>query len=927
MYRWTNKLIAISVASCMGLPLMVRAQSSTDTSPTAELDQLLSGTPGPSDQKDDTVVLPADDASTAPSGAADTSAAGTPQSAPATTAAAPAGAGQNAVTMEKPDVVKAQVAAPVQTKKKSSPLEEIVVTAQRREENLQNVPISITVLSQAQISNANITNSADLARYTPSLSTNNRFGPENASFTIRGFTQDFHTSASVGVYFADMIAPRGQNSQNSGDGAGPGNLWDLQNVQVLKGPQGTLFGRNTTGGAILIVPQKPTDEFGGYVDVSGGNFDSRHTQVVVNIPVTEDLRIRAGIDRNERDGNLTNITGIGADKFGDVNYTAGRLSAVWDITSDIENYSILTFINSKTAGYTQQLYACNNPITRLSQSGVDVSAILPGVQNILSTGRLNLTDPIPGVPIGSPFALLTFQSCEQQLANQKAAGQGGFYDVVSAIKTPITEIKERRVINSTTWKISDSVTFKNNFSYAHLYTQNGSDIFGTRFADPTDLTGQRELPLGASLVGPDVPVTSQNTLVEEMQLQGDALDQRMIWQGGLYYEHSTPDGFSGNNSASFIYCDLRTLEGAPAQYNCFDPFQGILGGVLSYKLKTEYLNLAAYGQSTFNFNEQFSMTLGLRFTKDKTESYGIKNLTKYNLSIQQAPTVTIQSPKVQSQAPTGMLEFNYHPLDELMTYAKFTRGYRQGSVNIIADPGLDTHEPEHINSYELGLKTTFEWLIPGRINVAAFRNDLTNMQLQGGYISTTSGPTTAIFNAGKAKSQGIEVESSFQPFEFLTASLSYSYLDTLLIKSADFCGRVAAVGLLEGISCTPIADAGGELPFAPKSSYVINLNWALPIPEEFGQVSFGTTYAYTGKQRAAAKSATPFGMLEGFGILNLNMSWTDIFSKSFDLNIVANNALNKDYVTFTSGTYRPLGIESRSVGLPRMISARLKYSF
>jgi outer membrane receptor protein involved in Fe transport len=262
-----------------------------------------------------------------------------------------------------------------------------------------------------------------------------------------------------------------------------------------------------------------------------------------------------------------------------------------------------------------------------------------------------------------------------------------------------------------------------------------------------------------------------------------------------------------------------------------------------------------------------------------------------------------------------------------MTYAKFVRGYRQGSVNIIADPGLDTHEPEHINSYELGLKTTFEWFIPGRINIAVFRNDLSNMQLQGGYISTTSGPTTAIFNAGKAKSQGFEVESSFQPFEFLTASLSYSYLDTLLIKSADFCDRVAAVGVLEGISCTPIADAGGELPFAPKSSYVINLNMALPVPEEFGQVSFGTTYAYTGKQRAAAQSATPFGVLEGFGILNLNLNWTDIFNKSFDLNIVANNALNKDYVTFTSGTYRPLGIESRSVGLPRMISARLKYSF
>lgn len=926
MYRWSNKLIAISVASCMGLPLMVRAQQSQNSSQITELDQLLQDSAAPqADQKTELAAQPASDRNKAPSGTTDTSTAGGAQSAPAI--APLADAGQNANAMPKPDLPKAEAQTAAQPKRKGAQLEEIVVTAQRREENLQAVPISITVLSQAQLSNANITNSADLARYVPSLSTNNRFGPENASFTIRGFTQDFHTSASVGVYFADVISPRGQSTQTSGDGAGPGSLWDLQNVQVLKGPQGTLFGRNTTGGAILIVPQKPTDEFSGYVDVSGGDFSSRHTQVVVNVPVTQDLRIRAGIDRNERDGNLTNITGIGADKFGNVDYTAGRLSSIWDITDSLENYTILTFVNSDTSGYTQQLYACNNPITRLSQSGIDASAILPGVQAILATGRINLTDPIPGVPVGSPFALLTFQACEQQLANQKAAGQGEFYDVVSAIKTPITVIKDRRFINTTTWKISDNVSFKNNFSYAHLFTRNGSNVFGTRFPDPTDPSGNREMPLGATLVGPDVPVTSQKTIVEEMQLQGDALDQRLIWQGGLYYEHSTPDGFSGNNSASFLYCDLRTIEGQPAGYNCLDPFQGFLGGVLSYKVKMDYLNLAAYGQGTFNFTDQISMTLGMRFTKDKTKAIGIKNLYKYDLTVSRGPTVTVQTPKTESQAPTGMIEFNYHPNDDLMTYAKFTRGYRQGNVNIIADPGLDVHNPEHINTYEIGVKSSFDFIIPSRINIAAFRNDLTDMQLQGGYISTTSGPTTAIFNAGKAKSQGFEIESNFQPFEFLTASLSYSYLNTKLVKSADFCGRVAAVGVLEGISCTPIADAGNELPFAPKSSYVINLNWALPIPDEFGQVSLGSTYAYTGKQRAAADSATPFAILDDFGILNLNLNWNEIFNKSFDFNVVGNNVLNKNYVTFTSGTYRPLGIESRSVGLPRMISARLKYSF
>ncbi|MFT4046425.1 MAG: Plug domain-containing protein [Solimonas sp.] len=91
----------------------------------------------------------------------------------------------------------------------------MIVTAQRREQSAQDVPISITVLNQQQLSNANITNSSDLATYTPSLQTNQRFGPESATFAIRGFTQALRTTASVGVYFAEVVAPRGQSAQTS----------------------------------------------------------------------------------------------------------------------------------------------------------------------------------------------------------------------------------------------------------------------------------------------------------------------------------------------------------------------------------------------------------------------------------------------------------------------------------------------------------------------------------------------------------------------------------------------------------------------------------------------------------------------------------------------------------------------------------------
>ena len=203
---------------------------------------------------------------------------------------------------------------------------DIVVTARRIEERLQDVPISITVFSQEQLTNRNIASSTDLAAYTPSLAVNSRYGPDKSSFAIRGFSQDLNTLPSVGVYFAEVVAPRLNSNITSGNGAGPGSMFDLQNVQVLKGPQGTLFGRNTTGGSILLVPRRPTDKLEGYVEGTYGNYDAMRVQAVLNIPLADTFKVRLGVERYKRDGYLRNVSGIGPDDFNDVNYFAARLS-------------------------------------------------------------------------------------------------------------------------------------------------------------------------------------------------------------------------------------------------------------------------------------------------------------------------------------------------------------------------------------------------------------------------------------------------------------------------------------------------------------------------------------------------------------------------------------------------------------------------
>ena len=797
---------------------------------------------------------------------------------------------------------KPQAAQPT---KRAGVIEEVIVTAQRREESLQEVPMSITVLDAKQISNANISNASDIATYTPSMSTNQRFGADNATFSIRGFTQELRTTSSVATYMAEVVAPRGQSSQTSGDGAGPGSLFDLANVQVLKGPQGTLFGRNTTGGAVLLTPNKPKDEFEGFIEVSGSERDGKREQGAVSMPVSDSLKFRVAFDRNERAGYLTNITRIGTDKLGSTDYTAVRLSSVWDVTDAIQNYTIASYVSSDSTGYSSQLYACND--------------------NYLNSGSFFLTFS----------GALQVKQCQTQLSNQAAANQNGFYDVVSTIKTPVTAIKEKRLINTLSWKLTDDITLKNILAYAHLNTKNGSDIFGTQFSYALlgiglDPDPNREFKTGVSVLNPSEPVTSQASYVAELQLQGQSFEDALQWQGGLYYETSRPDGYSGNNSAGLVSCNMASLEndGVVNKFDCYDGFGGVIGGVLVQQYKTTYLNRAAYTQATWRFNEEFSLTGGLRYTWDHTEGYGIKTRYGWLLAIPQAPTTVITTPHVSSKAPTGLVEFDYKPFQGSMVYGKYVRGYRQGNVILAADPGVDTFKPEHVNTYEVGLKTEFDWYVPGRVNLAAFTNDFTDQQLQLGYISPGSLQTTTIVNAGKSRIRGIEGDAFFQVLDSVTLGLSFSLLDTKLLKQEDQTARVAAAGgPIAGASVTRIADVGDELPYAPNQTYVTNVSWRLPLPEKIGEVDLGATYSMIGKQRSAATSSGPFGMLDSFNLLNLNLTWTRIFNSQLDFVMFGTNVLDEKYTTYTSGTYNLLGYESRAVGTPRLIGARLKCNF
>jgi iron complex outermembrane receptor protein len=797
------------------------------------------------------------------------------------------------------------ISAPVFAKDAAPPEDEIstiIVTARRTEERLQDVPISITVFNQEQIANRNIINAGDLATYTPSLTTNSRFGTENTTFAIRGFTQDTGTSPSVAVYFADVVAPRVNGFTTGGNGAGPGSFFDLQNVQILKGPQGTLFGRNTTGGAVLIVPQKPTYKTEGYVEASAGNYDMRRFQGVVNVPITDNLRFRLGGDMQKRDGYLNNISPLGPRDFGDVDYWAVRGSVVWNITPNLENYTILSISNTDTNGFYPKVYTTFGQAAPRSTAAVNA-------QLALTRGR-------------------------------------DFYDVANGEPNPYMKTDQRGAINTTTWATSDNITFKNIISYQEFESRQSANIFG-------DFNISNAAPLTIFNMAADIhpkpgfKTAAQSTFTEELQLQGSALDSRLTYQIGGYWEKSKPLSTQGSISDTFLDCtDLFNYQCADIQGRSIGR-EGLIGSILEGYTRYKFEDLGVYAQSTFKITDQWSVTGGIRYTDDKSE--GVGQALKANFRTPNVPTWACQVPspltvggtsaqiranpalctfarEVESKKPTWLLDIDYKPIDDILLYAKYARGYRQGSV-AVASYGLETWQPEKVDVYEVGTKTSFGGPVPGTFNLSAFYNDFTDQQLQiiGIGCTAISQPqcpfttqaNSGVGNAGKSTISGIEVEAAIRPLRDFRVDVNYAYLDT---KLKSVTKPPIPIGFTDVQSR---AIVGGPLPLTPRNKYSATGTYTLPLDESVGKIALSATYTH---QDETFSSISSPGKLPSQKNLNLNASWNSILGSPLDLSLFATNVTQEEtYLNYVGGS--SFGFDAAILNQPRMYGARLRYKF
>jgi iron complex outermembrane receptor protein len=372
----------------------------------------------------------------------------------------------------------------------SDGLGDIVVTARRRAENLQDVPLAVTAYTQEGLEQKGITDRTSLADNTPSLFTiNGGYPREFAFFALRGQGPAFGSTPGVVNYFAEVPNAVGVDGR-------VGTYYDLASVQVLSGPQGTLFGKNATGGNILFEPAKPSDKFEGYVRAEYGNYNDRRAEGALNVPIVPErvlLRIAGEVGR--RDGYTKDVGPLFAGKdYDNLRYGSARASLTIRPVDGVEIYTVGRYFKSDNNGGGTVLGAFN------PASAADLTALGFGIIPVLAF--------YPGMATA--------------VAEQNARGPRHVaYDLDQFSKT-----KYWQLINQTTIDLSDQIKLRNIISYSQFRNHYGYDYDATAFP----LAGQSSRSF---------PTNAPNYFTEELQLQGTAFDGAVNFSAGGYLDRQT----------------------------------------------------------------------------------------------------------------------------------------------------------------------------------------------------------------------------------------------------------------------------------------------------------------------------------------------------------------------------------------------------
>lgn len=640
---------------------------------------------------------------------------------------------------------------------------EIVVTAQRREEALQDVPISVSAFGNDELQQLQVQEVNDLQFNVPNFTyTDNSYGGSNIA--IRGIGRTaLNSSADSGVAL----------HVNGGyvEGAINDAYFDIERIEILRGPQGTLYGRNTTAGALNLITAKPTDLFEGRLEAEIGSYNARRLEGVINLPVGERLAFRLAGRSDRRDGFIENVT-TGNDIDGADEY-ALRLSARWTPTETTDVNLVASYSREDSSAAQEHKIFCKRDPTGVlgclpDAIGTDAPNGLATLGGIFAQAPALFGFPeLNLVPVGADIYAGALNPTDRRKVaadfDPTSVGHNARFTLnieqdIGALRLSSTTLfseGEGQAINDPDL-IRSVVVFDNGLTAPLSAVETGDRLLGS---------------LGGSVLGDfNRSVTRQLVTGETRQVSQEV---RLSSDFGGRYDFQIGAFYTDVQRNSDLIIQFSPLEYFAAFAGVYPPFFRL------QTLENSLQSVAAFGELYVRPTEDLKLTFGLRRSEDE------KRVRDRNLFLETplgAEPKAFRDQKATFGSTTGRIVLDWTPrlawTDDTLVYASYSRGARSGGLNPDFDPTQfpgqsASFDGESIDAYEIGAKNT---LLNGRVtaNLALFYYDFQGLQL-----SRATNRSEFIENVD-AVMKGAEFELAAEVFDGLTFDVSLSLLDATL---------------------------------------------------------------------------------------------------------------------------------------------------
>ena len=754
--------------------------------------------------------------------------------------------------------------------------DDIIVTARRREERLQDVPQAIIAFNSEQLTRANINEVTDLVRVAPGLIYQpNALGNKSISLTLRAQRQNLPNltfDPSVVVYFNEIPNMRMLGAATS--------LYDLSSVQVLKGPQGTLFGRNSTGGSILVTPQAPTSDFGGYVKAGGGNYGMWEAEGAVNVPLGDRVALRLSGRHTQHDGYMPVV---GKDySVDDDDTTAYRVSLRVEPVDGLVNTTVFDGLRQVGSG-----------------TAFRVVGVLGSCLPTTTTGMCGQLNALTGKPWNA---------------------------TTSNVDRSGTNIKAWQISNITTADVG-GVTLKNIFGFRKLSSYVTFDIDGSAL---DVLSGTDRMKM--------------HQISNEVQLIGKGFGDHLTYQiGGFLFEEDgdelqlTPtlgttsvSDFSATNKSYSIYGQttlkipgMERLSLTAGLRQTWDNREVVNRGKTIFGIYTGY-DLSQTGNLLITCRIQAGpqTSQGVINPCEKTVKAEFSKLT-YNFSADYKinDDVLVYAATRKGYRAGGFFNASRAPIEFLPYRPELLTDY---------EVGLKA-------SYSLGT-------LRGRTNLAVYTGNFKDAQRNTSGQEVITDPATGqvitinrniIFNVDSSRVRGFELEQMLKPFDALELNAAYAYTDA---KYNKFVVLSPTGAVLADYTKSPFAGAPAH---TISASARLQLPVPESAGRIFAQVSgtwISSTYTADGNSMFNGTANTDPGdgtpphtlrtraLIDGYHTFDARLDWESVVGTKLDLSVWVRNLTDEHY--FTGGQYvQGLGFNVRNPGTPRTLGVQARYEF